>query len=81
MRYSETMKTLELAFVHTKSIRNIVRPNLAFLCQLAEYEKKLHGLSNCSPWREHTLNGVTISLPVFIIERFIGEYQNVFEVM
>lgn len=80
MRYSETMQTLELAFVHTKSIRRIVRPNMAFLRQLAEYEKKLHGTGNCTPWRDHTANGVTKSLPVFVIERFFEDYQNEFEI-
>lgn len=81
MRYSKNMKTLELAFVHTKTIRPIVRPNMAFLCQLSNYEKKLHGPSNCSPWRDHTLNGITKSLPVFVIERFFEDYQNEFEVI
>lgn len=74
------MKTLENAFAHAKAARSIVRPNVAFLRQLADYEAQLHGEANCSPWLEHTHNGVTKRLPEFILKRFFDDYQNEFEV-
>ena len=80
MRYHDNMRTLELAFAHTKAVRCIVRPNLAFLKQLSDYEKKLHGEQNATPWRQHTENGITKELPGFIIDRYFDDYQHEFEV-
>ena len=79
IRYHDQM-TLEQAFCHTKAARRVVNPNLGFLQQLAEFEKKLHGEERCSPWAEHTQDGITKRLPVFIIERYLDDYQIEFEV-
>lgn len=76
MRFHDEYKTLEKAFTHVRSIRTFVRPNLAFLKQLADYEQKLTGVRG--PWREVTQNGVTLSLPDFVLERFPEAYENEF---
>ena len=78
MRYHQM--SLQQAFCRTKEARPIINPNLSFLQQLAEFEKKLHGEEACSPWRDHTVNGITKRLPVFIIEHFLDDYQIEFEV-
>ena len=78
MRYHEDGMSLEQAFRHTKAARSVVNPNLAFLQQLAEYESKLHNEESCSPWREHTENGITKRLPQFVIDHFLDDYHTEF---
>lgn len=71
---------LEEAFCHTKAARHMINPNLAFLEQLAAFEAKYRPAERCSPWAEHTENGVSKRLPQFVIERFLEDYQVEFDV-
>ena len=82
MRYHEDQMTLEQAFRHTKKARNVAKPNLGFLKQLAKYEKKLRNGNEecCSPWLDHTQNEITKQMPEFVIKDFIEEYEIEFEV-
>jgi len=70
--------TLEQAFRHVRSVRSIF-PNIGFLQQLAEYERKLHGTGHCSVWRDHTIDGVTVHLPEFIIAEHLELYAREFD--
>ena len=71
--------SLETAFKEVKSVRFVARPNLNFLEQLSQYEVKLFGEDNRTPWIGYTANGVTRQVPKFIVDLCIGHYTFEFQ--
>lgn len=74
--------SLEQSFRHVKAARPVISPNLAFLNQLASFELKCRNErpEQCSPWAEHTENGISKRLPSFIIAEYLEDYDHEFEV-
>lgn len=62
-----------------KKCRSLICPNLGFLQQLAEFERKCKPEPECSRWSQFTLLGVSKWLPQFIIDDFLEDYEYDFE--
>ena len=70
---------LEQAFVLCRSKRQVIRPKLNFLNQLAEFEKNHIDAAKRSKWVTVERGKQKINFPEFIVENFMEDYETYFD--
>ncbi|KAH9424876.1 uncharacterized protein LOC113791273 [Dermatophagoides pteronyssinus] len=78
--------SMKEAFEHAKRARSCINPNISFLGQLVEFERKCRDHNNnnyrsksMTKMVKHSMNGIDKELPDFIVESYLDEYLHEFE--